>query len=193
MVILKRNNNRIGGIAMIKAFFSTLSFNEGIAILALIVSTISVFLAVISVKLTQRSIEEANRPYVVATIITITTHRQEKILMIKNYGKSGATIDQVKFSEPLSDELLIQKLSSLSNTFIAPNQSILHTLELPDSTIELVGNMEVEFRDYKKKYKEVCTLNSKLVNVHIQKKFSHLTDFENKLLNAVHNQGRNNF
>ncbi|MGE7984971.1 hypothetical protein [Lysinibacillus fusiformis] len=178
---------------MIKAFFSSLSFNEGIAILALVVSTISVVIAVISAKLTQRSIEEANRPYVVATIVTITTHRQEKILMIKNYGNIGATIDRVEFSEPLSNELLIQKLSALSNTFIAPNQSIFHTLELPNSTIELVGSMEVEYRDYKKKYKEVCTLNSKLINVHLQKKFSELTDFENKLLNAIHNQGRNNF
>ncbi|KPN89527.1 hypothetical protein [Lysinibacillus sp. ZYM-1] len=178
-------------------FINYLTVDQRIAVLTTLatftISVISVVIAVRSLKVTKRSIDEANRPYVVASVMGNVGYRTEKLLMIKNYGNTGATIESIKFSEDITEEeLLIEFLNSLSGVFIAPGQSFMFTLNKPREyeNITLVGEMVVIYKDFKNKFTEKCKLNSKIINTNLQISSDSLSEFENKLLNTLHNNNR---
>jgi len=77
-----------------------------------------------SLKLTQQSIDSANRPYLVIYLETIQISKTiVDYLVLKNFGKSGAIIEKVTLDLPY-DGLKRQPFVELNNFSIAPEQSI---------------------------------------------------------------------
>lgn len=136
-------------------------------IVGLLVSIIAVIISVFSLKQTQKSIEEANRPYVVIyrdyIQINNTVH---EYLIIKNFGKSGAVIDSIKFEPEFKDKILGNRVfSNINNTFIAPGQSI-STVTAPNAFEGERNGVIIAKIDYhlgKVKYEDSISLNEDLI------------------------------
>src|SRR5699024_605350 len=94
-------------------------------IVGIIVSVIAVIISLLALKQTQRSIEQANRPYVVVyrDYIQVLGNVQEHII-VKNFGKSGAVIDSLDFKPNYTDTRGKKTFENIADTFVAPNQAI---------------------------------------------------------------------
>ncbi|MEK4578246.1 hypothetical protein [Bacillus sp. FSL R12-0074] len=132
-------------------------------IVGIVTSIVAVFISVGSLRATRSSIEEANRPYVVVyrDYIQVLSNIHE-YLIIKNFGKSGATIDSLTF-EPKSVNSVTGKdfFENTRNTFIAPGQSISTVVSANAFGKENNGIVKVtiKYHTEKKEYQEVITLN----------------------------------
>lgn len=153
----------------------------------LIISIISIVIAVKSLKLTRKSIEDANRPYVVSSIETSVSFYIEKYLLIKNYGNTAAKIKSINFSETIDNQNLNRFIHSIEGAYIAPNQSYEFSLRNLGNNISLVGNMEIEYEDDLKKYNNVSNLTTKVIAKIETVTSTNKNDFENELLNTFHN------
>lgn len=90
-------------------------------IATLFISTVSIIIALKSLKLTKSSIESANRPYVSCYLDMVSVGHYQKYLVIKNFGFTPAIILKISFI----GELALKNrsdLDSLHETTIAPNQ-----------------------------------------------------------------------
>ncbi|PLC18144.1 hypothetical protein BV582_04960 [Bacillus paralicheniformis] len=133
-----------------------------------IISIISIFIAVKSLKLTQKSIEDANRPYIVVyrDYIQVLANIHEYIV-IKNFGKSGATIESLTFEPNYLDASRNKPIfKNIKNTFIAPGQSIvtptgLHAFENNRKGVIVAT---INYRDNIRTYSEKMTLNEEILN-----------------------------
>lgn len=138
------------------------------SLVGIITSLIAVLISVLSLKQTQKSIEEANRPYVVVyrDYIQVLGNIQEHII-IKNFGKIGATIKSLSFEPQYKDSLREQEIfKNIENTFIAPNQSI-STITSNNAFIgERNGIIlsKVEYYSGKNHYEETFKLNEELLH-----------------------------
>lgn len=133
------------------------------------VSIIALFLSYIAIKQTNKSIHEASRPYVVAYFTSIKiTVTEQIILVIKNYGQSGAIIDSIDIIPELSykkENNYLEKsvdgnpFKKIRNHFIAPGQSLKAVVSSQgEGMILLVKNRKViiEYHDSQKNtYKEI--------------------------------------
>lgn len=87
-------------------------------------SIIAIIISIRSLKATKRSIESANRPNVVAYLTWdwLDINLRE-YLVIKNFGKSGAIITNIIFSEPWKNSQNQQPIfDHMDGYYIAPNQ-----------------------------------------------------------------------
>lgn len=106
-----------------------LTTTDMIQIISILISTITsivaIWISVRTLKQTNRITKEANRPYVCATLeyITVTTHK-DIYFVIKNHGVTGATIDDICFSQAPDFLLGLDIFNNLKGTFIAPKQKI---------------------------------------------------------------------
>ncbi|PEK83566.1 MULTISPECIES: hypothetical protein [Bacillus cereus group] len=126
-------------------------------------SIVAIIISVFSLKTTKNSIEEANRPYVVVyrDYIQVLSNIHEYVI-IKNFGKSGATIDSLIFEPTYLDSMKGKEIfKNVSDTFIAPGQSIATVV----STNPFAGNrhdkikVTIKYHTDKKEYQEVIVLN----------------------------------
>lgn len=123
-------------------------------------SIVAIFISVLSLRATRSSIEEANRPYVVVyrDYIQVLSSIHE-YLIIKNFGKSGATIDSIIFEPSYIDSTTDKGLfEHTRNTFIAPGQSI-STVVPTNAFGEEHVKITIKYHTEKKEYQEVITLN----------------------------------
>ena len=82
-----------------------------------------------SIKLTEESIEGANRPYIAAYLTSIqATSTILEYVVIKNFGQTGATINSIKvipeYKYEKQDLNNGNPFKNLDNHFIAPGQSL---------------------------------------------------------------------
>ncbi|GGN56255.1 hypothetical protein [Oceanobacillus indicireducens] len=137
-------------------------------IVGIITSITAVIISIVSLKQTQKSIEEANRPYVVVyrDYIQVLGNVQEYFI-IKNFGKTGAIIDSLDF-DPVYKESIRGKdiFPNITSTFIAPGQSISTVVSHNAFQGEREGVIQVtvQYHSGKKHYSEVITLNEDLIN-----------------------------
>lgn len=106
--------------------------NIVLCILSFVLAAISVVTVVITLRQNNKMIQNSSRPYVVAVAQIVNFQGPSLYLVIKNYGNSGATISKVIFSIDLrkySYSKEFTPFSKISNTFIAPNQSLLCSLD----------------------------------------------------------------
>jgi hypothetical protein len=155
-------------------------------VVGLLVSFIAVIISIFSLKLTQKSIEEANRPYVVVyrDYIQVLNNVHEYIV-IKNFGKTGAIIDSIIFDPPYKETIRDREIfQNISNTFIAPGQSIT-TVATPNAfegEREGIIKVTIRYHANKKKYEEKITLNEDLIK---DIAFSKSTPSKNKSIETV--------
>ncbi|MCU5358545.1 hypothetical protein [Bacillus cereus] len=135
-------------------------------IITTVISIISVVIAVKSLQTTQKSIEEANRPYVVVyrdhiqVLSTIVEY-----LVVKNFGKTGATIESLTFDPNYLNSRSKPIFKNLENTFIAPGQSIstVVTTDPFQSGREGLTTATIRYRDSTRTYTEIINLNEELL------------------------------
>lgn len=174
-----------------------MGISDIIQIISIVASTglgiISLFIAIKSLKQSQRSIElteetihEANRPYVVVYVdyIQVLSSVHEYII-VKNFGNTGAVIDSITFSPEIFDDIRHDKIfSNLTNHFIAPNQSI--------STVSAANVMSREdlnkiivnlkYHDKTQSYEDTFYFNDKILH---DLKFTKSNPSKNKTLEEV--------
>lgn len=109
---------------------------EIISIIAgLITSVTAIVISVLTLKTTKESIEEANRPYVVAYLNWEWIDNQmREFLVIKNFGSTGATIDSINYSEPWINSHNEKPIFyDMDGYFIAPSQKYVSLAEVDAS------------------------------------------------------------
>lgn len=145
-----------------------------IQIIAIIVSTVLTVASIIisvkalkqsqkSIELTENSILEANRPYVVVYrdyIQALSTVHE--YIVIKNFGNTGATIDSLVFNPKIINDVNHKPvLENINGMFIAPNQAI-STASAANVMAREDLNMviaEIEYHDNIGNYKDSFALN----------------------------------
>lgn len=157
------------------------------------VSLVSIWIALRSLKVSKESLLQNNRPYVVIYLSSINSFKTEKYVVIKNFGKSGATITGIHLD--LLDDSFGEKKEYIhgfvlqhSNSFIAPNQAF----QLPLFNFDIVGSIFITYVDsngfiYEEKYE----LDSTATVYRTGHSSSKLEDnFQKKLLDLLHNNNR---
>lgn len=101
-------------------------------IASLVTSVTAIVISVLTLKTTKESIDEANRPYVVAYLNWewIDEHLRE-FLVIKNFGVTGATINSIDYSEPwINSHNQKPIFYDMNDYFIAPSQKYVSLAEV---------------------------------------------------------------
>ncbi|HFU7087202.1 TPA: hypothetical protein ACGN8S_002237 [Bacillus cereus] len=138
------------------------------SIVGIIISMVAVFISVGSLRATRSSIEEANRPYVVVyrEYIQVLSNIHEYVV-IKNFGKSGATIDSLIFEPTYLDAMRGKEIfKNAKNTFIAPGQSISTIVSVNPFDGERNDKIKatIKYHTDKKEYQEIITLNEAILH-----------------------------
>lgn len=137
------------------------------------VSIVAVVISVLSLKQTQHSIEQTNRPYVVVyrDYIQVLNSIQEYII-IKNFGKTGATIDYLEFNPNNYKDYWRDRdiFKNIGNNFIAPGQAISTVTshdafgKNEDEERSRITEVTIHYHNGKKRYQETIILNEELSN-----------------------------
>lgn len=97
-----------------------------------IISVVSVIIATKSLRLTRKSIEDANRPYIGCYVEMIEVGHFQKYFVIKNFGKTPATIIDIKFDKEIKGLGRQGKIDSIKNALIAPNQKFITAVKVEE-------------------------------------------------------------
>lgn len=108
-----------------------MNLSDGIQVF---VSVVALILSYVAIRQTKKSIQEANRPYVVAYFTSIkVTATEQIVIVIRNYGQTGANIDSIEISPDITHKNELGFLNNavkgnpfknIRNHFLAPGQSI---------------------------------------------------------------------
>ncbi|MYL58255.1 hypothetical protein GLW20_12135 [Virgibacillus halodenitrificans] len=138
-----------------------MEMNEITSIVGVVVAIVAVGISVASLIQNQKSVERANRPYVVVymDILQLLSSRN-KFIIIKNFGKTGAIINSLTFfpeyySKPLQQEVF----KNIKDTFIAPNQSFTTIKDLGKSDDYKKITAKIKYSVGKKQYEDEFILN----------------------------------
>lgn len=138
--------------------------NAILCILSFFLAAISVITVAITIRQNNKMIESSTRPYVVVTSQTTNFQRTSFYLVLKNYGQSGANIDSLTCNIDLSKcshDAHFVPLGHLDNTFIAPQQSIVCTLDTNKMLSEQIERLqfEIKYSNGTRSYTEKCNVN----------------------------------
>lgn len=100
-----------------------------VSIISLNIALGSMYQSKKSIQLTESSILNVNRPYVMIYIETLDTVYFEKYIVIKNFGKSAAKIIDLNFTSKLDSNNDTYQMKSLVGGIIAPNQKYTTTMD----------------------------------------------------------------
>lgn len=166
-----------------------MKISDWIQISGIVVSTLvaitSIFIALKSLKLTRKSIEEANRPYVTCFVSAIDTGFQAKYFVIKNFGKSGARIINIEFNKNLPELGRNGTIDSIINSLIAPNQKFMTAVP---SKMDDIVDVKITYKDSNNNlFEESHTINFGYSQDLVFKtvKHSHLNDTANTMQNVA--------
>ena len=102
----------------------------GLALIGLIVSFVAIWQSHKSIKLTEQSIRDANRPYIGISIESIDTVYLEKFIVFKNYGNSSAKLTSLEFKSETSNIAFSKNnMQSLVGGTIMPGQKFTSTID----------------------------------------------------------------
>lgn len=116
----------------------------GISVVTAIVSIASIIIAVKSLKMTQKSIEDANKPYVYCYVSTSGVGTFSKYFIIRNSGKTPAYISDLKFNNAEGVFLNNNYPVSIIGATIAPGQQLATWID-PDINTKFMAT--ITFKD----------------------------------------------
>lgn len=178
-------------------WFLSLNTDNQIAIISsiatLLISLVSLWIALKAIKITKASMLEANRPYVVVFLETVDIGYYGKYLVIKNFGKSGASISSITCNQTFENSYINNFLNDCSNRYIAPGQSFVTVFESEAGKEQM--NFELKYSDGISNYQESIQLDSSMFRHQMHKTVSKskLSDFENSLIQVTHAFKKSNF
>lgn len=121
------------------------------------VSIVAIVISVMTLKQNSKMIEESTRPYVVVCGKTANYQDPMFYLIIKNYGSSGAIITKFICDHDLAEFSYRKEITPFKNicgTFIAPEQSFITNLKVPELFRE---EIPLRFQiEYKTKHRTYC-------------------------------------
>ena len=138
--------------------------NLVLSILSFILAAISVVTVVITLRQNNRMIEETNRPYITIYGDETNFSTPQFYIVIKNFGKTGATITQLKCDIDLSKysyQTGITPFKNINGTMLAPNQNIVCNIdnkELGKDNVEII-NFTISYTANGKIYNENYPVN----------------------------------
>lgn len=158
----------------------------GISVVTAIVSISSIIIAVKSLKMTQKSIEDANKPYIYCYISTSGVGGFSRYFIIRNSGATPACVIDLKFNN--AEGLFVQNKYPISiiGATIAPGQQL---ATLIDSNTDKKFTVIITFKDMLNKVTTQTTeLNSGMSSLLFRSTFnnSKLSDEANMLRNLAH-------
>ena len=174
-----------------------MTISDKIQIITSIISSIATFISIViavqslkksqkAIKLTEISIEEANRPYIVAyTDLVQVSSTIHEYLIIKNFGKTGATITSFQINPPYEKDYKQGQsggFNDLKNTFLAPNQSLTTILyaNFYNKDRKGITNISITYKTNQKEYKD-----NFIINEDINYTFSKVDPPKTKPLNQI--------
>lgn len=174
-----------------------MTISDIIQIIASIIASISTIISIViavqslkksqkAIELTEISIEEANRPYIVAyTDLVQISSTIHEYLIIKNFGKTGATITSFQVNPPYEKNYQNGQsggFDNLKDTFLAPNQSLTTILYANyfDKTRKGITNISITYKANQKEYKD-----NFIINEDINYTFSKVEPHKTKPLNQI--------
>lgn len=100
-----------------------------LAFSSLFIGVVAIWQSSKSIKLTEQSIRDANRPYIGINIDYVDTVYFEKFLVFKNYGNTSERITKLEILSEIHDDRLIRnRMQSLVGGVIMPGQKFSSTL-----------------------------------------------------------------
>lgn len=98
----------------------------------IIISVVSIIIAIKSLHLTRESIVDANKPYIGCYVEMIEVGHFQKYFVIKNFGKTPATILDIKFNKEIKGLGRQGKIDSIKNALIAPDQKFITAVKVEE-------------------------------------------------------------
>jgi len=145
-----------------------------VAIIALLGVLTSIWISIRTLRQNKKMIEEANRPYLIVYGTSLSVHTANYLIVLKNTGKSGATVTCFKSDIDLNDiwgfsEYFNKGASPfdrVENAFIAPGQSFVMHVDYHRACI--IGKTKITFDlDYQNEFKKYS--NRFVVDLLVQK------------------------
>lgn len=145
--------------------------------ISLLVSVVSILQTRKSIKMTENSVFEANRPYISIFVETLDTVYFEKYLAIKNFGQTSAKILELEFQTKLDSSNERFKLQSLVGGTIAPGQKFTSSLDADFNDLVIVSltYQDMDGNNYQEKF-DVKTDMAKQLLWHSQTDHSDSTE-----------------
>lgn len=148
---------------------ASIAISAILTIVSLTISIIAVKQSQKSIKLTEQSILDANRPY----IVVYRDHVQvlssvHEYTIIKNFGKTGAFVDSLTFTPKFKDSLKGRDVfGHISGTFIAPGQAIstvssINVFSTPEDTPNI--DATISYHDSINHYTDHFTLTTDILH-----------------------------
>lgn len=157
-----------------------------------LISIISIIIAVKSLRVTKKSIEDANKPYIACYIDMVEVGHFQKYFIIKNFGRTPATIIDIKF------DLLIEglgrngKIDSLKGSILAPNQKAITAIKVDEKR---KFSVTITYKDMQNNIvTNTYHLNSGFSSdlMYIDSNMSNLSDDTNAIRNMLHQYTKRN-
>lgn len=124
-----------------------------------ILSIVAIIISILTLLQNNKIIFESNKPYITMFSKVINFTSPHGYLIIKNFGKTGATILDIKYDNNLINKIFPKNpFENISNTFIAPEQSFLYPIKLNNSNksedFDTILNFEIKYKYLNKEYVE---------------------------------------
>lgn len=132
-------------------------------ILSTIVSTVSVVIAVFSLRQNSKMIRESTRPYVTIYYTTVHVADVKGYFVIKNFGQTGAYITDFSYNKSLktarsNEPKLLKHLDLVKGMYLAPQQKQVLAY-LPEKIPEDICTFTIEYTDKISSYHETIHIN----------------------------------
>lgn len=174
-----------------KKFFNSLDPSDWIQVVAIaatvIISLVSIVIASKSLRMTRKSIEDANKPYIGCYVDMVDVGHFQKYIVVKNFGKTPATIISIEFDKEIDSLGRNGKLNSLENTLIAPGQNFISVIDSDEKATVIA---KVIYKDMENQLTHLnFTLNLDFTSdlMYMKSTESKFSDETNELLNLFHN------
>lgn len=140
-----------------------MSISDKIQILSIVctsfLSIIAIIVSVITLIQNNKMIFESNKPYITIFSKVVNFTSPKTYLILKNFGKSGATILNIVCNEKIESPLSKAPFTNLNNFFIAPNQSFLYPLVAKQTELyDKFLSFKITYRYLNKIYYENCNV-----------------------------------
>ncbi|AUM96335.1 MULTISPECIES: hypothetical protein [Clostridium] len=156
------------------------------ALISFIISIVSIFIAIASLRQTNKITKEANRPDVVIYLqCTQTQNIQHKYLVIKNFGKTSAIIKNICCSREVDFCRGLNPFENLINNTLAPGQSLCTICDFKNNDNSFSCN--IDYKNGLDNYSGSFLLNPRFTKglLYSNNTSSHLSTLEKTIINST--------
>lgn len=123
-----------------------------------LLSIVAIVISILTLVQNNKMIFESNKPYITVFPKVVSFTSPHYLLVLKNFGTSGATILNIEYDSILDSYFSRKPLEHMKNVFIAPNQSYVYPLHGHAKSIPTT-NVKITYSYLNKTYTENCVVN----------------------------------